>query len=143
MPNSSTTIENVTPGQSSNVAPKAMASTPRIAIIHQFRTSARDVGENLDAYVMLIGSLMGRLRSPASAPPVPDRIAGESMNYGRPSTEPWGACAAGGAARQRSVADLVLVDQAVERLAVDAGGLGGGRDVAVVAIEQLAKVRSL
>src|SRR5581483_1439863 len=40
-------------------------------------------------------------------------------------------------------ANLVLVDQPVERLAVDAGGLRGGGHVAVVAGEQIPEVRDL
>src|SRR5262249_61465979 len=44
--------------------------------------------------------------------------------------------------RARS-ADAVLRDETVEGLAVDAGRLGGGRDVAVVALQQAAKIRGL
>ena len=39
MPNSNTTTDSVRPGQVTSETPKAMANTPRIAIIHQLRTS--------------------------------------------------------------------------------------------------------
>src|SRR5712691_13516549 len=40
-------------------------------------------------------------------------------------------------------ADLVLGDEAVEGLAVDAGSLRRRRDVAAVALQQVAKIRAL
>lgn len=39
--------------------------------------------------------------------------------------------------------EIVLVDQPMEGLAIDAGGLGRGRDIAVVSREQIPEIRNL
>src|SRR5262245_5256765 len=53
----------------------------------------------------------------------------------------WGP---GGAFSPRgSVANLVLVDEPVEGLPVDPGGLGRRGDIAAMALEQIAQIRAL
>src|SRR5262245_38674742 len=78
-----------------------MARAPRIAIIHQFRIRARDVGEELEAYAIGSVWLMIGLPPADGAPAVPDGFSSESTGYALSSTAVWGDRAARGALAQR------------------------------------------
>src|SRR5438552_1914998 len=75
---------------------------------------------------------------------MPRTDAGKSESYSEDDGRTWGGHSAVRLVRPTAgLLELVLVDQAVERLAVDARRLGGGGHIAFVAREQITEIGGL